>query len=398
MPVSVHSLINAIIDEHSAIHGKVAAVHKSWVVTSPNMNDVPEVQWGKTEVRLRKDSRFGKDDFTLWPQWHRDEVPYLACVPRKSFSCAPKESRPFAALWWTPTHEHIKLPGSTLSNEIGLLKAVEMDTMATLKGRLVEEAKDVMTNLKGGVGMGAVLPTHLPSLGSCVTFMVHAWLWLTDTAGTLEEKRMELAEFQRAWLEVKGMVNYFTWKTRRWDSAQEPMPAKPEWVIGCVVEDKSTAGMFWRMGVPVWLVRDKISVLRSGIHIERPGAGFLKPNDLEEEGIELEIDSSYPLVYCNTPRSIAHYLAMQRFSRVRTATVQRTLKGNVLTDAARLNSTVATARTMCIALADLRAQHVAGASGEEMIAGSTSALSTASSAATKRNSGRGGRARQAPCK
>lgn len=390
------SFINSNLDQYSAIHGKVGAVHKSWVVTSPNMNVVPEVQWGKAEVRLRKDSRFGQDDFTLWPQWHRDEVPYLACVPRKSFPGAPEESKAFAVLWWTPTHENIRLPGSTLSSEIGYIYGPEMDAMATLKSALTKEAEVVMVKMRDGMGMGAVLPTLLPSLGSSAMFMRHAWLWLTDTAGTLEEKRLELVDFQRAWLELKGMVNYYNWKTRRWDNSQEPMPAKPEWVIGCVADDKSAATMFWTMGVPIWLVRDKVSVLRSRINIERPGAGFLKPNDIEEEGIELEKDMSYPLVYSESPRGITHYLAMQRFARVRSVAEHRTPRGNVLTDVGRLTDVIGGAHTARIALADLRAQRAASTGDEPAAATSSTSAPPAVSIGTR--GARGAHARARPCK
>lgn len=339
---------------------------------------------------MRKDARFGPDDFTLWPQWHRDAVPYLACVPRKWFPTAPASSQPLAPLWWTPTHADIKLPGSTLSSEIGFIKAPEMDAMAELKGRLVEDAERVLKQLDGDLRMGAVLPTLLPGLGANLSFMRHAWIWLTDIKGTLEEKRMELVDYQRSFLEVRGMVNYFTWKTRRWDGALDPMPEEPEWVQGCFVEDKQTAGMFWRMGVPVWLVRDKITVLRSGIHIERPGTGFLDPNDYEDENIVVEIDDSFPLVYHDTPRSIAHYLAMQRFSRVRSVAEHRTPRGNVLVDVGRLSEVIGGANTARITLADLRAQRAASAGD---VATSSTSAPPAVSAAT-----RGGRARAKPCK
>ncbi|KZP28206.1 hypothetical protein FIBSPDRAFT_885806 [Athelia psychrophila] len=117
------SSFNGAAYGHSIIHGKVGAVHKSWVVMSPNMDVVLDIQWGKLE-----------DNFTLWPQWHRDEVPYL-------------------------------LPGSTLSSEIGFIYGMEMDVMATLKGNLGEEVREVEGNMKDGLAMGAVLPTLLPSLG-----------------------------------------------------------------------------------------------------------------------------------------------------------------------------------------------------------------------------------------
>lgn len=351
------------------------------------MYNVPEIQWGNTEVRLRKDARFGTDDFTLWPQWHRDEIPYLACVPRKSSLNVPEEGKRFAAFWWTPTPEDLRLPGINLSSDFGFLVGAEMDAMESLKSELTEEANAVLTKMQQDLGMGAVLPTLLPSLGSRLSFMRHVWFALTDTRGNLENKRMELVDFQRAWLEVKGMVNYFIWKTKRWDSGLETMPECPEWVIGCIVRDQMIAAMFWRMGVPVWLVRDKLSVLRSGIHIERAATGFLKPvpqkteaerKDDEEkwkrgervddeddavERIDMEIDLSFPVVYSDSPRSIAHYLAMQDFARMRSVVTLRTSRGHVLTDAESFNNTIKGARTTYTELSDLRARQAASLGG-----------------------------------
>lgn len=43
-------------------------------------------------------------------------------------------------------------------------------------------------------------------------FLVQTWLILIDNTASFDEKCQELAEFQRTWLDLKGMLNYRCWK------------------------------------------------------------------------------------------------------------------------------------------------------------------------------------------
>lgn len=62
------------------------------------MTWVPQPPLGNTrEVYMRKDFRFGMDDYLQWPQC-TEGYPYMAAIPRR-----PKtQNDPTAVLWWTP--------------------------------------------------------------------------------------------------------------------------------------------------------------------------------------------------------------------------------------------------------------------------------------------------------
>lgn len=159
------------------------------------MDHVPLISWGKTEVQLRKDARFGLDDFTLWPQWHQSPVSNLLCVLRKWFPSAPEGSKVLACFWWTSSHPDIKLPGAILSSKIRLIQVPEMAAIEELKGKLVKEAEGVLKKLGDDLGVGMILPMLLPGLGASVSFMRHTWLWLTDTVGRWRRNIWSLPTF-----------------------------------------------------------------------------------------------------------------------------------------------------------------------------------------------------------
>ena len=66
-----------------ATDGKSASHIGEFVITSPNSETIPGLQWGESDVQLRADYRYGPDDFTLWPQPYVEAACYLGAVPRK---------------------------------------------------------------------------------------------------------------------------------------------------------------------------------------------------------------------------------------------------------------------------------------------------------------------------
>ncbi|KIK23300.1 hypothetical protein PISMIDRAFT_82568, partial [Pisolithus microcarpus 441] len=62
---------------------QVVACQGSWVITSPNMDFVPEPHIFNEELRPRADGHFRLADCFQWPQSFHKYYPYAACIPRK---------------------------------------------------------------------------------------------------------------------------------------------------------------------------------------------------------------------------------------------------------------------------------------------------------------------------
>ena len=84
--------------------GRVAAIIKEFVCTTPNQSRIflPALQ--RRQVLLRQDFCYGPDDSTLWPQPWVAMYCHLAAIPRK-----PNDSNDALSLmWWDPTPEDFK--------------------------------------------------------------------------------------------------------------------------------------------------------------------------------------------------------------------------------------------------------------------------------------------------
>ena len=65
-----------------------------YVVTTPNVDFVPEPFVGQVRVIMRRDYRFGENDPFQWPQIFTGEFDFL-CVLRRPTSR-------YGVMWWAP--------------------------------------------------------------------------------------------------------------------------------------------------------------------------------------------------------------------------------------------------------------------------------------------------------
>lgn len=298
------------------------------------MSYVPDLQLDQSVVRLRTNFRFGIDDCTQWPQWLRPSLPHLPAIPRQPSSTSPSYSRAFGVMWWTPKRSNFKLAEGIEGSTVGKLVGPEIDEIERLKGELVDETRRIMTEIQGEKGDKAYTAL-VPGMGGTNTFLQHALLGLTLYNTNFEEKRLELAEVQRAWLEVKGMTNYYRWKRERYDQGHAFPSGAPEWCIGCFVDNSNAASMYWAMGVPVWLVRKKLDVYQSGIHIEMPTETTRRPAD-EENAIELTIQPGFPIIFTGSPKFPGHHEQQHLHARMRVTIPTETPTGLIYDPISRL--------------------------------------------------------------
>ncbi|KIM52836.1 hypothetical protein SCLCIDRAFT_140238, partial [Scleroderma citrinum Foug A] len=76
-----------------------------WVITSPNVDFVPETHlFEEDELRPHADGRFGLVDCFQWLQNYKKEYEYSVCIPHK-------DSLPtHAVAWYNPTHDDFIIP------------------------------------------------------------------------------------------------------------------------------------------------------------------------------------------------------------------------------------------------------------------------------------------------
>lgn len=220
---------------------------------------------------------------------------------------------PLSCMWYTPTFaaDFTLSDARAANHEPGYAHLRLHAELSQLRTDLCDEVRRILSE---STGDRSSFPSQLLAGMTAVT---HAWLILTTTAAGFDEKRLEFVEFQRAWLELRGLLNFREWKgAAELNLPQSPPETRP--CIGCFVESQQVAMRFYDMGIPVWVVRDKMAVLHGDIFIERPTTLTVAPQHFNPP-ICIERDASFPIIYSSNPRHLQHYQEQQKFSRIRFA-------------------------------------------------------------------------------
>lgn len=380
----------------TALHGRIGMIKNSKLITSPNATWIPEIQWQISAVGLHEDMRFGADDYTLYPQWFHPAFEFLPAIPKPP---GRGEVSPYAIMWHTPGRGDFSVvEGSDVSKLPGYVHKAYETQLLTLYNGLLDEVERLILSLTAAQDTTTAARTFLAG----TTCLRHAWIFLTTYAAAYEEKRLEFVEFQRAWLELKGMLNYYTWNRDRGPDPHNSTPRRTEACIGAIVENAHIAMQFLDMGVPVWLVREKMDVLQGDIYIEKPTSLPVKLGDHGEKA-SLVHDKSFPVIYTQNPQHALHYHVQHQFARIRSVVHRLSPTGqHVHTDIPHSQMTRRDASSILVDLQALRAQTSAGAdTAAASSSSSTSLATTASSSSSSARSGnqpRGGASRYQPCK
>jgi hypothetical protein len=282
----------------TGLDGKVAAIFKTVVITSPNQTFVPEPLWGNREVQLRSDLRYGLDDASQWPQPHMGRYPHVGAIPRKPADGFAE----LASMWWTPCATDFEQSRETMIAGVGTIGGFHMRRMKKLKADLLEEVK------------GYLQVTHPKPilLESCFTAMVHTWVRLDGYPATFEEKCLEAAEFQRSWLELRGALTWFS-KIHHNMLVRSEGEADVLDCMGVFTNNPVIAQECFSAGLPVWLLRPP-EVCNVGVRIDKVVLVTPPPPSIKQDK---RVGDEYPIIYkgpCNDER---RYAVQHLFTRSR---------------------------------------------------------------------------------
>ncbi|KAG2060364.1 hypothetical protein BDR06DRAFT_1059410 [Suillus hirtellus] len=84
----------------TSLDTRAIAYQEPLVITTPNMDWIPELHNNDSELRVQADGCFGLEDCFQWPQKYCKEFEYAVCIPHKETSSIDLQ---FA--WYSPTTE-----------------------------------------------------------------------------------------------------------------------------------------------------------------------------------------------------------------------------------------------------------------------------------------------------
>ena len=208
------------------------------VVTTPNAEWVPEFAVAHSEITTFSDGRWGRHEYSRWPQQFTREAFHIHCIPSKAREDGPRE-----ILWRTLSVGDWKADDCGVPG-LGFLDKHLQDGLAQEASECIDrflETLDSM-NCEGWKDIGRFL-----------------WVCLRHTVDRLRSIPALpaviislAAHVQRLTLELYGLLEWLKVVFKRVKSAEDYAWPVLE-VVGAYTGDPSVAQMLHRAGVPVWL-------------------------------------------------------------------------------------------------------------------------------------------------
>ncbi|KAI1782415.1 hypothetical protein LXA43DRAFT_1104101 [Ganoderma leucocontextum] len=237
LKVNRHGIAPVVCKAHDA---KVAARGNfdRLVITSPNMDYVPEYPVESSIISTYSDGRWGKHEYSRWPQdivrgmWH------VACIPNAPSSDVPD------VLWETllPETHWVEDP-SIGFNGIGYIVPETKDALAAAARAAIRRFD----------GMQA--PDNVMKYGRLLVLILRQVLERMESFPVAAGVAIAVAaHVQRVCLELAGLKTYAEVVVPRLESGRD-YSADILPVIGTFVRDGSDALNCPRVGLPTWILR-----------------------------------------------------------------------------------------------------------------------------------------------
>ena len=196
-------------------------------------------------VSFKYDSRLGDDDPLLWPQPYIKAVPYFPGIPK------PHNGLPNA-------ETHAVLHQAYSSEYFVPILTGTLSGLGTLRG-------DIVAQLAASLELCKTLHRQNEANPNCVktelgeqyiTSLQFGIRHFEKLPMSSKQKKFEFAQHQRAMLEFIAMIRFIS---TYWDHMNAPVPDRtvvdsPEDVVGAFFSDPTMADIYWKAGIPVWLV------------------------------------------------------------------------------------------------------------------------------------------------
>jgi hypothetical protein len=230
----------------TAFDGMVGAVidEGRHFITSPRTNYIYMPPLGTRTVTLRKDFRYGEDDFIQWPQPYSVASCHFMCIPRRPQN---ESDDPLDRLWWTPGFDGFESNGSTLSTAIGKVVWYSLQELKKATDTVLDRARKFLRS-------NICKPTHRTHVSLMVTTIHNTLCRLEFIPTTRREAFIGVATVQRNALELLGYIDYMQVYLPR-ITGEHPPATSVGHLVGTFTADPAVVQECVAAGVPVWHIR-----------------------------------------------------------------------------------------------------------------------------------------------
>ena len=257
-----------------------------WVITTPNMQHIPEVKLGTQHVHARRDGRFGFNDFTLVPQIFCGEFAHHCCAPARPEDL---DAQHRGILWATPTRQHFVPVKGSLFEGLGNLQPEYVDKFSRMYDTLYQRAKDFKIAAVAENGMSRMV-------AGLVSALRLALVRLRCAPCTFHDLVLQVADFQRRYIDLESFLLYYTKFQGRQTLPLEQRTGDVHEVdttlMGAVCFQPSNVQWLFEAGIPVWYLRPESTItphtnIIAQVDISPPHPPLCLSSWKDERGIEI---------------------------------------------------------------------------------------------------------------
>lgn len=222
-------------------------IPKTYFLSSPNMDFLPDIRKDPQETYIRKNGRFATHDFTIWPQWYFPSTKNLCFVRRKP-SAADLPQHPLRLIWYDlKDTDYVPEPGA-------ITDLVRIPI--TLAEDFVALHKDLLSKIKVMIASRQTMdPLEFRDLRFAEHGARMTSILLTCGPQSRLLTLLTVTGFQRFYLEALAHYEYYTkWEGKMLAPCDTPLPVN-QTIMGLVTGSLEVALKHYFIRVPVWLIR-----------------------------------------------------------------------------------------------------------------------------------------------
>ncbi|KDR79081.1 hypothetical protein GALMADRAFT_63130, partial [Galerina marginata CBS 339.88] len=224
------------------------------VVTSPNMDWIPDIMKDSEQVLVRMDGHFFLADTGSAPQLFYYGTYFLPFTPVRP-PASEISQHEFGLAWRELQRSDFVLEIGAESSGLGRIVPALADEFIALR-------KTLSSRIQALIDVGRWAENQYDEIKFNKTGMHYLSLTLTFAPQTYEDTLLTVTTFQRHVLEALACYAYLTvWKTREMnlDVDAPPRPVDKT-IMGALTVDTNVAIRLHALGVPTWLIRTPSSI------------------------------------------------------------------------------------------------------------------------------------------
>ncbi|KAJ6535037.1 hypothetical protein B0H19DRAFT_1271696 [Mycena capillaripes] len=238
--------------------GRVAAVvayHGVDYLITTLADYIPELpSTFQHDVFLRKDMRYGADDYTQWPQQSTPKYCHLAAV--RTQAAAPPAIQ---IMWWNPRPEDFCTAevGRTVTKALGRLDEAHLHSFSSAVNEIWLDYKAFTVETPAA--------STLDPLSKLVVSLRAAMERLEAIPATFEVTMLAVRNLQRTFLECDAMLEYMRMYKPHMENPKAIVSTRPAPLIGTYTTNAGVVQELYRADIPYWYIREARSFQNQNI-------------------------------------------------------------------------------------------------------------------------------------